>query len=160
MSTLEYISTLLREGSAGTQEDIRIALLNRGLEVNQSTISRSLRKLGAIRRTTTNGEMHYYLPETIANISPSLSSKLHPLKNDSIDSVVKDMMVNIQTNGYLIVINTSPGSASLLARVLDNKKPEGILGTVAGDDTIFVAPASKDKIPVTIQSIRSLLANA
>jgi transcriptional regulator of arginine metabolism len=54
------------------------------------------------------------------------------------------------------VINTTPGSASLVARQLDQTKPEGILGTIAGDDTIFVAPLSARKIEQTISAINAL----
>jgi transcriptional regulator of arginine metabolism len=56
----------------------------------------------------------------------------------------------------LIVINTTPGSASLVARQLDQTRPEGILGTIAGDDTIFVAPVSSRKIEQTVEAISAL----
>ena len=54
----------------------------------------------------------------------------------------------------MIVIHTSPGSASLVARHLDINRPGGILGTIAGDDTIFVAPGKDISIKQTIAAIR------
>ena len=54
----------------------------------------------------------------------------------------------------MIVIQTSPGSASLVARHLDMNKPADILGTIAGDDTIFVAPSKDFSIKQTISAIR------
>ena len=59
-----------------------------------------------------------------------------------------------QDNGAMIVINTTPGSASLVARHLDSRGGENILGTIAGDDTIFVAPKKLSEIRQTLKAIR------
>jgi transcriptional regulator of arginine metabolism len=55
----------------------------------------------------------------------------------------------------MIVIHTTPGSASLIASHLDHFKPAGILGTIAGDDTIFVAPAIEKDVRDTIAEIQN-----
>ena len=56
-------------------------------------------------------------------------------------SPLKNLVLDIDHNDFVIVIKTSPGAAQLIARLLDSiGKPEGILGTIAGDDTIFVTP--------------------
>ena len=60
----------------------------------------------------------------------------------------------------MIVLHTTPGSASLVARHLDHAKPGGILGTLAGDDTIFVAPASLREVKATIRDIQKSFAGA
>ena len=67
---------------------------------------------------------------------------------------LSELVTRIESNGAIIVIHTTLGSASLVALHLDRNKPAGILGTIAGDDTIFVAPASLKGIPSTIASIR------
>ena len=60
----------------------------------------------------------------------------------------------------LIVIKTTPGAAQLIARLLDSiGKPQGILGTIAGDDTIFVTPTSETSIDVLMAQIQSLFAS-
>ncbi len=150
MQTLDAVKILLMNGHAGTQEEISEKLKGRGLNVTQSTISRTLRKLGAVRMTNTQGQAVYRLPESLApNIMPKIES----------DTSLKGHLHNITTNGSLIVLHTTPGSSSLIARVLDSKRPGGILGTLAGDDTIFVAPASAESIPEAISSIRNLFSN-
>ena len=71
-----------------------------------------------------------------------------------------DLVRDIQANQSLVVIHTSPGSASFVARHLDRTRPAGILGTIAGDDTIFVAPSSRRQIEATIREIRQSLGYA
>jgi len=65
-------------------------------------------------------------------------------------------VIDIVANESMIIIKTSPGAASLLARVLDQKKCQ-VLGTIAGDDTIFVAPESIQSIEQSLSLIRRQL---
>lgn len=148
MQTLDAVRELLLDGTAGTQEEISATLKGRGLSVTQSTISRTLRKLGAVRMIDQSGRAIYKLPDTL--LSPA------SVRIQEDDSTLKGHIMRIVTNGSLIVIHTTPGSASLIARVLDTRRPGGILGTIAGDDTIFCAPASAESIPSTIATIRGL----
>ena len=85
-----------------------------------------------------------------------LASMLEP----TVPSSMTEMIRSIDSNGSLIVIKTSTGSASLVAHHLDRHRPAEILGTIAGDDTIFVAPVSTmpRKISETISAIEASLA--
>jgi transcriptional regulator of arginine metabolism len=65
------------------------------------------------------------------------------------------LILDMKTNGPIIVIYTSPGSANLIARHLDRVRPTGILGTIAGDDTIFVAVASGKESKSVIREIEA-----
>ena len=134
---------LLTQTATGTQEEIRAALIKQGYDVNQSTISRGLRKIGAVKMTNELGQSVYHLPKESA--PPTAMRQLH------------DLIISIEHNESLIVIRTSPGSASLIARVLDHHKPCGILGSVAGDDTILVVPHSIKKISRTMEEIKKIL---
>jgi transcriptional regulator of arginine metabolism len=147
--TAERLSSLRKLLSAGlisTQEELVEELGRQKFRVTQSTISRDLRKIGAIKGQDATGRTVYRLPDE--------SSMPAIMPGNSFGG----LLVNIQHNGSLIVINTTPGSASLVARQLDQTKPEGILGTIAGDDTIFVAPVSPRKIEQTIAAITALFA--
>ena len=136
-SRLNALRKLLSGGEISTQEDLVEELNRQHFQVTQSTISRDLRRLGAIKVSDNTGRIVYRLPDDV--ISPPVSS-----------SGLKGLLQDIQLNGTMIVLHTTPGSASLVARHLDQTKPEGILGTIAGDDTIFVAPASMKKIEQTM----------
>jgi transcriptional regulator of arginine metabolism len=138
---LNVLRKILESGKNSTQEEIRDMLEARGHQVNQSTISRDLRKLGAIKTTDSKGRTVYRLSE-VASESTFVAQSLG------------DLIVNIAHNDSMIVIQTTPGSASLVARHLDMNKPADILGTIAGDDTIFVAPSKDHSIRQTIQAIR------
>jgi transcriptional regulator of arginine metabolism len=142
-SRLEVLREMLREGTVSTQEEICEALKRKKFDVTQSTVSRDLRRIGAIKTTSVAGEIIYRLSEDQFNAPVSVSKGLHGL------------LLAIDHNESLIVIHTSPGSASLVARHLDAIKPDGIIGTIAGDDTIFVAIAASRHIPNAIKSIRA-----
>jgi transcriptional regulator of arginine metabolism len=142
MQRLNLLRRLLSEGEMSTQEELVNELRSQKFVVTQSTISRDLRRLGAVKAQDASRRTVYRLPEEINAMAPIITN-----------AGFKGLLVDVSHNGSLIVIHTSPGSASLVAAQLDSKKPEGILGTIAGDDTIFVAPASTKKIQETIQAI-------
>lgn len=136
ITSLELLRDLLSKKGAGTQEELRAELEKEGFEVNQSTISRNLRKLGAVKVFSPTGETCYKLPDE--DVLPTVESSL------------SDLVSDIAHNDTMIVIHTSPGSASLIARNLDHFGTDQILGTIAGDDTIFVAvPSGKSLKKVT-----------
>ncbi|EIJ69239.1 transcriptional regulator ArgR [Haemophilus parahaemolyticus] len=140
----EAFKALLKEEKFGSQSEIVTALQEQGFEnINQSKVSRMLSKFGAIRTRNTKMEMVYQLPNELG--VPTTSS---PLKN---------LVVDIDHNDLLIVVKTSPGAAQLIARLLDSiGKSEGILGTIAGDDTIFITPTRGTDIDDLMQTVKTL----
>ncbi|AAX88207.1 transcriptional regulator ArgR [Haemophilus influenzae] len=139
---------LLNQERFGSQNEIVDALKKQGFTgINQSKISRMLSKFGAVRTRNTKMEMVYCLPNELS--VPNTSS---PLKN---------LVLDVDHNSMLIVIKTTPGAAQLIARLLDSiGKSEGILGTIAGDDTIFVTPTNDKPIAELLQNIQRLFENA
>ena len=119
------VRELLEEGFSGTQAEIADELAKLGFEVNQSSISRQLRRLGAVRIAELDGRILYKL---VKELEPPPESSL------------SDYIRSIEDNGSMIVIKTSPGSASLVARQVDGMRSDKVLGTLAGDDAVFVAP--------------------
>ncbi len=148
MSSKESLSdvfkSLLREEKFSSQSEIVTALQELGFEnINQSKVSRMLSKYGAVRTRNTKMEMVYQLPPELG--VPTASSQL------------KHLVLDIEHNDFLVVIKTTPGAAQLIAMLLDSiGKAEGILGTIAGDDTIFVTPTHKTTIKKLGQNIATL----
>ncbi|MFW9298547.1 transcriptional regulator ArgR [Glaesserella parasuis] len=140
----EAFKSLLREEKFGSQSEIVTALQEMGFEhINQSKVSRMLSKFGAVRTRNTKMEMVYHLPAELG--IPTTSS---PLRN---------LVIDIDHNESLIVVRTSPGAAQLIARLLDSMgKAEGILGTIAGDDTIFITQTRDTSISTLIATITEL----
>ncbi len=145
---LTAFKELLAQERFGSQSEIVNALQEMGFsQINQSKVSRMLTKFGAVRTRNTRMEMVYCLPNELS--VPNTSS---PLKN---------LVLDIDHNELLIVVKTSPGAAQLIARLLDSVgKAEGILGTIAGDDTIFITPTQGVDIKELIQNIHSLFENS
>ena len=141
---VDDLRQLLLESKVTTQEDICAALEKLGHVINQSKVSRLLRKLSAVKSKNEQGQVVYRLPQEPAP----------PTLNDQIDSLLMGVSAN-ETN---IIVTTSPGAAQLVARILDYHKGSlKILGSIAGDDTIFIAPVSTKQIEASISAIKDLL---
>jgi transcriptional regulator of arginine metabolism len=135
------VQHLLQKNKVETQEEICDLLQKKGFHVNQAKISRILHKIGAIK-IAEGKKTIYRLPTELVAVSP--------------DQSLKFLVLNIAHNESTIVIQTAPGSAQLVARILDLNDLE-ILGTVAGDDTIFIAPTSTKQIQKVFQQIYKIL---
>ncbi|WP_242602040.1 ArgR family transcriptional regulator [Legionella yabuuchiae] len=133
---------LSRGGAASTQATICSALESKGHIVSQPQISRLLKKINAVKTQNSQGEMVYHLPHDV--IPPTMNVNLSGL------------ILAISANEMMIIVKTSPGSAGLIARIIDNNNFD-ILGTIAGDDTIFVAPKSVEKMKETLASLYAFL---
>jgi transcriptional regulator of arginine metabolism len=143
---MEALKKLLIAGTASTQDEIKHALFKQGITINQSKISRLLRKMGAVKITNEQGESLYSLPR---NLAPRTTQ-----------SSLSQLIIDIVANEALIIIHTNPGSASLIGGLLDHQIQDlGILGTVAGDDTVFVVPKSIHHIQEALQAIKKRLYN-
>ncbi len=142
---LLILRQLLKDKVAGTQEEICSALRAKSFDITQSTVSRDLRRIGAVKTINASGDFIYRLPEDHRVFTP-------------ISGSLSELVTDIQSNEVMIVVHTKPGSASLLATHIDNaKKSLGILGTLAGDDAIFIIPASIKKISTVIKKTQELL---
>ncbi|MCQ1061075.1 transcriptional regulator ArgR [Photobacterium sp. DNB23_23_1] len=121
---------ILKEEKFSSQGEIVDALKAQGFDnINQSKVSRMLTKFGAVRTRNAKMEMVYCLPIELG--VPTTSSPL------------KELVMEVGYNSALVVIHTGPGAAQVIARLLDSLgKAEGILGVVAGDDTIFITPTN------------------
>jgi transcriptional regulator of arginine metabolism len=149
---LEALRLLLGQGKAATQDELRAALESQAFRVTQSTVSRDLQRLGAVKVMRQTGQTAYHLP-TEATQTPTVRP---PVAQAPAGNLV-DLVLNIQSNGATIVITTVEDAAPLISRHLDSVKPEGVMGTLAGDDTIFVAPMNLREIAATIRAIRAAL---
>lgn len=138
------LRALLMEGGVQTQEDICQVMQKRGFEINQTKVSRLLRSIGAVKVQNAQGETTYSLPREPVPLA--------------MDAPLRHLVLDVVANETVIVIHTSPGSASMVARLLDHlPSSAGVLGTLAGDDTIFVAPRSVHEIVSIKENIHKLL---
>jgi transcriptional regulator of arginine metabolism len=122
------ILRLVRGGAVRSQSELRALLRGRGFDVAQPTLSRDLRELGLARTPT-----GYAAPsEPAAFMSPARRS-------DALDRVLASMVLSVQVAGALVIVKTPPAGAHPVARAIDEGGIDGVAGTIAGDDTVFVA---------------------
>ena len=135
------IRRLIASRPIATQEELRAVLGARGHDVTQATLSRDLAQLGARRAPRAGGGVAYELPDA----SPA-SPLLH------------ELVRAIDDNGSLVVVHTAPGAAQIVAGTLDRAHVPEVLGTIAGDDAIFVAPARGVAAARLARRLRDLVA--
>ena len=122
------ILDLLRAGAVATQGDLRSKLARRGIHVTQATLSRDLEELGVVK--TREG---YRLAGAVPSILPP---------QPALSVVLKEFVREVRQASNLVVVKTNPGNAHSVAVSLDAEQWPEVVGTVAGDDTIFIATGS------------------
>jgi len=113
-----------------TQQELAAALRERGYKATQATISRDVAELGLIK-VDRGGTVAYALPPRLIEAETSGEDRLRKL--------FRDLPVEIREAGLLLVVRTLPGSAHAIAAALDRARWPEVAGSVAGDDTLFVA---------------------
>lgn len=124
---------ILHEGRASSQLDIVRALQEAGHEVTQATVSRDLQDVGATK-VRQNGGFVYRLSDELPHGSGDLVAR-------NLRTTLQEFAISIQPAGSIVIVKTAPGHASAVARSIDLAGLEEVAGTIAGDDTIFVATA-------------------
>jgi transcriptional regulator of arginine metabolism len=113
-----------------TQQELAAALRERGFRTTQATISRDVAELGLIKASR-DGVQAYALPPRLVEAETSGEDRLRKL--------LGDLPVEYREAGLLLVLKTLPGSAHAIAAALDRARWPEVAGSIAGDDTVFVA---------------------
>lgn len=128
---------VLQEGRASNQAEIVSALRSAGHDVTQATVSRDLRELGAMKLRS-GDDFVYRLPDDAPRgMNGDLVAR-------NLRSTLDEFVIEISAAASLVVLQTAPGHAPAVARAVDLAGLEEVVGTVAGDDTIFVATSSNE----------------
>lgn len=123
------IARILEREAVTSQSQVVELLAADGIMATQATVSRDLEELGAVKVRVPGGDLVYAIPELpTARIAPE----------DHLRRVLGDWVVEVAHSANLVVMRTPPGSAHVVGSALDRAGLEGVVGTVAGDDTILV----------------------
>jgi transcriptional regulator of arginine metabolism len=134
----EIISTL----PIANQDDLRLELKKRGINVTQATLSRDLMDLGVGRISA--GKHNQYVLQSDAEVK-----LLRP--------VIGTQVISIKNNEYLVVVRTLPGCANVAGEFIDAQNNKDIIGTLAGDNTLLVIPASTKKLNKVVEFLKTIL---
>ena len=140
------ILEIIDKYSVETQEELISRLRDAGFDVTQATVSSDIRELKLTKVLSVDGKYKYVLHKT---------GKLNTVPNYK--STLSASIISIEYAQNLIVIKTYPGMAQAIAAVLDSAHIKGIMGSVAGDDTIIVAVRDNEISASACEEIKKLL---
>jgi transcriptional regulator of arginine metabolism len=127
----QLIVDLLRSHVVSSQAQLVDLLAENGFDVTQATVSRDLDDVGAVKTSTGDG-LVYAVP------MPAGESATAEGRLDRLMRVLEEMLVSVDHSGPIVVLRTPPGGASYMASALDEGILPEVIGSVAGDDTVFL----------------------
>ena len=138
----DRIVAILAERPVRSQAELAAALEAGGLSVTQATLSRDLDELGAVKLRSPDGGLPVYVvPEDGSPLTARAADDDPPHR---LARLLGELMVSAEASGNIAVLRTPPGASNFLASALDRARLPEVLGTVAGDDTIFVVARKAD----------------
>jgi len=143
----QLILDVVAENRIESQEQILHQLRKRGVEATQATISRDLRELAL-----------YKGPTGYSATPPADSAAGTVVPGSHLGESLRMFMLTAHDAGSLIVMRTRPGHASPLASAVDRGNLVGVVGTIAGDDTVFVAASSASRAKALVRAARAMVA--
>ena len=140
------IRELLLEETIDTHERLGAVLGRLGIEVSQSTLSKDLRELGVVRVPCAAGGFRYMAPDT--------GNTLHDRR--ILERELRDYLVSVKQAQSILVLHTASGHAQSVCEAVDRIGWPEVIGTIAGENTIFVATGA----PEAARSLEGRIANA
>jgi transcriptional regulator of arginine metabolism len=139
------IVELIRTRHVATQGDLRDLLRAKGHDVTQATLSRDLAKLGARRVALPSGGTAYEVDGFAAHTG-EVGQR----------TAMAALVLGIREGAAIVVIHTRPGAAQAVAALLDQARLDSIIGSIAGDDTIFVVPERRVSTATLAKALRRM----
>lgn len=128
-----------------SQEQLRQRLLARGFDVTQATLSRDIKELGLLKRSSDGA----YQPAGVDTTSPASA-------RESLGRALAEYLVNIEPVQQLVVLKTGAGQAQMLALTIDRARLPEVAGTLAGDDTILIIARDPKSAVAVVKHLRDL----
>lgn len=142
----ECMLRLVRAREISTQEDLARELENEGWQVTQATVSRDIKDLGIIKVTLPSGGTKYSVLDRTGDVAPG-----------RLLSVFAHSVLTSEVAMNLVVIKTLPGMANAAASALDSIHLTGVVGSIAGDDTVFIATPGPEEALAINATIRDMI---
>ncbi len=133
----QRIVDTLERVSVRSQAELATLLADEGHTVTQATLSRDLDELGAVRVRDDAGTLVYAVPGEGGDRTPH-AAVVDSVAADRLRKRCEDVLVSVDSSANMVVLRTPPGAAQYLASAIDHTVLPAVIGTVAGDDTIFM----------------------
>ena len=141
------ILKLISEYEIDTQETLQAFLCERGFTVTQATVSRDIKELSLVKAMASNGGYKYTLPKSITDKNPKTG----------VFSLFADAVVSVDYALNTVVVKCHVGMANAVCSKLDTAKLSEIVGTIAGDDTIFILMRTESHARELCEDLKKLL---
>ena len=138
------IKEIIDNNKIETQEDLASALRHQGIDVTQATVSRDIKELMLVKVPDANGHYHYAYPKGHSSM----------LTMERSERTFNDSIVSVRASDSMVVIRTLPGTAQAVAFAVDYMKWPEILGSIAGDDTVFIALPNKEAVITLLERFK------
>ncbi len=135
-----------------TQHELAAALRDRGFRATQATVSRDVAEMGLVKVSRDDGERAYAVPSRGGQQETSADERLA--------MILRDLPIKIRPAGLLLVLRATPGSAHAIAAALDRTGWPEVAGSIAGDDTVFVACGDRPAVDRLYKRLQRLAAAA
>ncbi|MBR7066564.1 MAG: arginine repressor [Prevotella sp.] len=149
-SRMEALKMLISSMELGSQEEVLQALEKEGFKLTQATLSRDLKQLKVAKAASMNGKYVYVLPN-------DTMYKRITRPRTAMEMLQSSGFLSISFSGNMGVIKTRPGYASSIAYNIDNSESTNIIGTIAGDDTIFIVIKEGSDKEDVVDDLRPIL---
>ena len=148
MKTVRLVAILdiIEKNDIETQEELADALRMRGIQVTQATVSRDIKELRLLKVLTPSGSYKYATADKAEN---GLTERFIRMLAESVLSVAD--------SGNMIVVKTLSGSAAVAAEAIDSFHWPEVLGTIAGDNTIFMVIRSEEDVRCVVDRIQDMM---
>lgn len=146
----KLIIQIVQEEFIGTQEGLQRALEKRGCKVTQATLSRDIRELSLLKTVTSTGEYRYAVPK--------LNKEELKRESNSAYTLIADAVVSVDYALNTAVIKCHTGMAQAVCAKLDQTGVENVVGTIAGDDTIFILMRTEQDAARLVRELGAIIA--
>ena len=148
MKTVRQVTILdiIEKTEIETQEELADALRQRGIQVTQATVSRDIKELRLLKVLTPMGTYKY-----------ATADKAENGLTDRFIRMLAESVLSVAASANMIVIKTLSGSASVAAEALDSFHWPEVLGTIAGDNTIFMVVRTLDEVQTVVDRIQEMM---
>ena len=151
----EQIIEIIQNHEVETQEDLAGYLTEAGYAVTQATVSRDIRELSLEKVPGQKVRQKYAMRSTIPVAAEIKHPAVQPANRYA--TLLQDGIVSMEQAGNLLVIKTAVGMAMAVAAALDAMEIEGIIGCIAGDDTIMCAVKTEKMVQNVIENLQNLI---
>jgi len=141
------ISELLEREVISTAAQIVARLQSEGIAATQATVTRDLQELGTIKVRDEHGSRRIVI---------ATAAKMSSAPLDHLRRMMGEWVVSVESSDNLVVVRTPPGCAHVVASALDRSALDGVLGSVAGDDTILVIASERRGGSLLAEEFRAL----